>query len=263
MQTKSRRATTVWLVMIGLILGIVLFSGALAPQAMVILLALYLLTALIAMGTFTSDAFRSRLPQRPQKQEAKAPRKARLKISSAAEQAQARARQAPTYLDQFALVDIGLIASELGSDGLRLKRNNMSLDDQGIQPYAVVYADPSWADETATARFEILDSTGRACFVHEETVYLRTGQNNILSSYRLPLADKAPADANPGLWELRVSLAGGVIGLHTFNLAPSIERRRRMIQGDLERRRGRLEDETAPLQDDSPVSLEDLLRGRQ
>lgn len=272
MQNKSRRATAVWLVIIGMILGVVVVSGAVSVQTQAAATALYLLVAMAAMGVFGTawqrmteqGTLRRKSSERTQvEQRQSGSRRVR---SSAASRAQDRARTHPTYLDQFTLIDTGLIASEIGPEGMRLKRDNVTLDDQGVQPYAVIHADDSWSDETVAAVFEILDPSGDVQFRHAQEVYLREGQNNIMSENRLPLGSRMPEGAAPGLWEMRVTIADSVIALHTFSVGPSTEQRRRMIQADLAQRRGRLTDDDAPLPDDqdfdSPVSLEDLLGKR-
>jgi membrane protein implicated in regulation of membrane protease activity len=65
MRSKSRRATIIWLIMIALLLGVVLVSGALTPQAQLLLVAGYALLALLGSGFFTSQELRSRLPELP------------------------------------------------------------------------------------------------------------------------------------------------------------------------------------------------------
>jgi hypothetical protein len=271
MQSKSKRATTVWLIIVGLILSLVFISGAVAPQVQLGILALYVAMVLVGTGFFTSQEFRSRLPK-PERERYKPlrQRRSRVRVSGAAEKAQARARNTPLYMEEFQLLDIGMIVNEVKSDGMHLRRGSVTLDDHGIQPYVVIRADSSWADETIRARFEILDQSGSPKFVHEEEVYLREGQNNILSGNRLPLLRRVNEHA-PGMWELRVSMGDSVIGLHSFSVGPSMEERRRLIQNDVAQRHVRLRDdaphsEAPDIQEDndeSPVSLEDLLRGHQ
>jgi hypothetical protein len=262
---KSRRATNIWLIMIGLIMLLVFISGAFAPQVMVAMLAAYGLLVLFGSGLLTSSELRERLPSIPQREAAQSTaRRKATQTSSAALKAANRAKSQPGFLDQFELLDIGLIVNTIDEDGLHLRRGRVTLDDQGIQPYVAIKADQSWQDEVVTARFEVLDQKGDLKFVWEEEVYLRAGQNNILSTNRLPLFDNA-GDFDPGMWELRVTVAESLVGLHTFGVGPSMEQRRRMVAQDVARRRARLRDDDAVLDvdDDSPVSLEDLLRGKQ
>lgn len=264
---KSRRATSLWLIMIGLMLSLIFISGAVAPQVQLGILVAYALAVIAGLGFFSPDELRRRLPQtRRERYKAPSRKQTRIKVSSAAEKAQRRAKAQPDYFEQFQLVDVGVIVNEVRDDGMHLRRGNVTLDDQGIQPYVVLHADPSWANETVTVRFEVVDQSGEPKFLHEKEVYLREGQNSVLSDNRLPLIERA-AEHNPGMWELRVSADGTMVGMHTFAVGPSMEERRRMIQNDVARRRARLTDEPAPgaadVDDDSPVSLEDLLRGRQ
>ncbi len=260
---KSRRATIIWLVMIGLMLGLAAFSGAISSQVAVIGLGVYLLMALAGLGAFNVRALQSAMQERQQARQAR-PRRpaARIQTSSAAQKARQRASNLAEYDEVFTLADIGLIVSEITASGLNIRRGDVTLDDQGVQPYAVIHADAGWTDQTVTARYEILDQTGETLFRHDEEVYLREGQNNLLSSHRLPLGAKAPEGANPGLWELRISVAGHVIGLHTFAVGPSMTQRQRLMS-ELDQRRARLRDSDTPAPgDDSPISLEDLLRGQ-
>lgn len=269
---KSRRATNVWLVFMGIIFAAAMLSGQLAPQLSVILLGVYAALVLFATGAVGTAIERAGLTGRSNGQQdstvtRRTRRRSKVEVSKAAQQAARRAGEMPTYISQFDLVDIGLIVNELGPDGLNLRRGNPTLDDQGVQPYVVLNADPSWHGETVNVRYRIVDQTGATRFVHEEDAYLQAGQNNLLSTHRLPLGRKAPDDAMPGHWELRIEVAGSVVGLHTFAVGPSVEQRRRIVQQDMEQRRGRLRDDVSPpprsldADDDSPVSLEDLLKG--
>lgn len=264
---KSRRATIIWLFLIALLLGVVLISGAVSAQVQLLMVVGYALMALIGLGFFTSPEVRSRLPEVPRRQTraASAPaRRNRVEVSSTARRAQERAGGLPGYSSQFQLVDVGLIASEVGPDGMRLRRSDFTLDDQGLQPYLVLNADSSWANERITVRFEILDHSGEVCFARDEEVYLRPGANTVLSGYRLPL--RGESDGRPGLWEMRALVNGDTIGLHTFSMGPSLLERQRLIAEETEaiRRRQRRLQETLPeAEDDSPISLEELLRGQQ
>ncbi len=259
---KSRRATSIWLILIGIMLGIAIFSGALPAQIAVIGAALYGLMALYGLGAFNPAALRRTLEDRQRAAEARPRPRARIPASSAAQTARQRAANLGSGPDVFTLTDIGLIVSEVAADGLHMRRGDVTLDDQGVQPYAVIHAEPEWADQTVTVLFEILDQSGATLFRRTEEVYLREGQNNLLSSHRLPLGAKAPEAAGPGLWELRVSVAGQAIGLHTFAVGPSLAQRQRLISA-LDQRRARLQEDDRPAPaDDSPVSLEDLLRGQ-
>jgi hypothetical protein len=256
--------------MIGLLLSIAAISGAVAPQIQLIGLAVYLLTAFLALGGLSAITTRAQIAQQQRRstRQATAPTSSRgrkeVTISNAAERAQARASYMPGYLDDFRLVDVGLIASEIGADGLKLRRAEFSLDDQGLQPYVVLHADPAWADQRIPVRFEILDHAGEVRFLREDPVFLREGRNNILCAYRMPLDSKSEGRA--GLWELRIAVADNIVALHTFEVGPSLRERQRMIQEEsasIRRRQRRLAD-TLPEEDaDSPISLEELLRGQQ
>ena len=252
-------------VMIAILLGVVLVSGALAPQAQLLLLVGYALLALVGGGFFTSQEVRSRLPRLPDRQQAPVRRPARkVEASAAGRRAQERAKTLSGYRESIQLVDVGLIASEVGADGLQLRRERFTLDDQGLQPYVAIHVDSSWANERVSVRFEILDHAGEVQFVREEEVLLREGNNNLLCSYRLPFDERS--EGRPGLWELHASIDGSVVGLHTFSVGPSLRERQRLIEEETEavqRRQRRLRETLVVEEDDSPVSLEELLRGRQ
>ncbi len=84
MQSKSKRATTVWLIIVGLILSLVFISGAVAPQVQLGILALYVAMVLVGTGFFTSQEFRSRLPK-PERERYKPlrQRRSRVRVSGA------------------------------------------------------------------------------------------------------------------------------------------------------------------------------------
>ncbi len=265
MQSKSRRATSIWLILIGLLLSFIFLSGAVAPAVQLGILVVYTLMALAGLGLFNAQEVRRRLPSRPALNSLRADVQRRTTtVSAAARRAQERAQLLHDYQDAFRLLDLGLIVSEVGREGMRLRRGDVTLDDQAVQPYLVLHADPSWVNETVPVRYEILDTRGQPQFYFEEEVYLREGQNILLASNRLPLGDKITA--NPGLWELRISVDGGVIGLHSFGMGASLRERQRLFEeGSISayrRRQERLR-EAGDEEDDSPVSLEDLLRGQQ
>lgn len=251
----------IWLIMIGLLLGVLVLSSSLAPQVEAAILSLYLLVALGTSGLISGEEVRRRLPQRPRLRlpqmegQGRGPR-----ASEAARRAQERARNHPAYGERFALLDVGLIVSEVGPEGMRLRRGEATLDDQAIQPYVVLRAAPPWVEEKAIVRFEVLDSRGDRLFVCEDEVYLRQGVNNILASHRLPLRGRS--GVQPGLWDLHVVVQGHMLAMHSFGVGPSLRERERLFRDDRAQQRLRDVGE-ADGDDDSPISLEDLLRGRQ
>ena len=85
---KSRRATVIWLILIGIMLGLAAFSGAVSSQVAVIGLGVYMLMALIGLGAFNTRALRSALEDRQQVRQARPRRQAvRIQSSSAAQKA--------------------------------------------------------------------------------------------------------------------------------------------------------------------------------
>lgn len=247
---QSNRGTVVWLIIVGVALVITLASGR-APTALAAaLLAMYLGVLLAVAGqldvlTMARQALRRESPQA-------AP-------SDVAREAVARARSLPHYESLYRLLDIGLIVDEQRPDGLALRRGRfISLDDDGIRPFAIVDVPPSLGGSLAMVRFELFDGSGRKQYAYEAEKWLQPGENVLVPDYRLPIRKRA-AELEAGGWSAHVSIDGGLLGIHHFNLSESLAewRRRAGTDGELLRDRiwrGHEDDESLPL------SLEELLR---
>lgn len=152
--------------------------------------------------------------------------------------------------ENFMLQDIGLVVDERSRGGLSLRRARlMSLDDESIRPYVVIHS--THYPRQVIIRFEIRDAAGHAQFVYEMEHMMRRGENLIVPDYRLRLRGNDKL-SRTGTWDLAVSVDGQTLGVHNFNMSPSISARLRV-----------LDDGEAMLpydEEDLPVSLEELLR---
>ncbi|GIV80888.1 MAG: hypothetical protein KatS3mg051_0242 [Anaerolineae bacterium] len=200
---QSNRGTMVWLVIVGLALLITLASGR-APTALAAaLLAMYLGVLLAVIGQLDVSAMVRRALHRESPQAAP---------SDVAREATARARSLPNYESLYRLLDIGLIVDEQRPDGLALRRGRfISLDDDGIRPFAIVEVPPSLGGSLATVRFELFDGSGRKQYAYEAEKWLQPGENVLVPDYRLPVRKRA-AELEAGGWSAHVSIDGGRAG---------------------------------------------------
>ena len=182
-----------------------------------------------------------------------------MRMSPQAREAVERARRrgSSTLEGGPTLMDIGLISSHSGSEGMVMRRSRtISKDDDGVRPFITLHVPPEEADRTALVRFEMLDPNGVGQYIHEMKAYLRDGEMNILTDHHLPLASSERA-LNPGDWDLRVQVDGVLVGALAFTVTPSIRDRQRQFStaedGEINQRL-RVEEEEIPL------SLEQLLR---
>jgi hypothetical protein len=172
------------------------------------------------------------------------------------ERAQARGEYRTIPLQ---MVDVGVIAAQSGSDGLVMRRTrSISKDDDGARPFVTLAIPPEEADRNARFRFELMDHNGKQQYVRDMTVFLRDGEMNVLADTHLPLMGNEHI-SGMGDWDLRVYIDDVLVGVHGFQLTPSIEERQQRVErGDDDRRR-RLQDRGSGSQ---PMSLEDLLRNQ-
>ncbi|MDX1995898.1 MAG: hypothetical protein SF029_26185 [bacterium] len=249
---RYNRRNTYWLSVLGIILGVVLLAGATPPAVTATLVALF---ALALAGSFLDLSAQEQLVQTIQQ------RSRNSKMSPQAREAVARASNRGGGLPgALTLSDVGVIASQTGSEGLVMRRTrSISKDDDGARPFVTLSVDPSEADRNATVRFEIIDQNGRDLYVHEMKIFLREGEMNILADHHLPLM-KNPQVEGMGDWDLRVYLDGHLAGVHNFSLSPSTEERRRRLSGNSGGRYYVTESEAEEEDEDVPMSLEDLLR---
>lgn len=247
---QSTRGTVVWLLVVGAALGLTLVAGRVSTAVAAALLAMYLGVLLVVAGQIEVATV---LRQVLHRQAALAP------PSDVAREAAARARTLPNYDTLYRLLDIGLIVDEQRPDGMALRRGRfISLDDDGIRPFAIVDVPPALGGGLALVRFELFDGSGRKQYAYETERWLQPGENVLVPDYRLPIRKRA-SELEAGGWAAHVSIDGGVLGIHHFNLSESLAewRRRAGADGELLRDRiwrGAEDDESLPL------SLEELLR---
>jgi hypothetical protein len=249
---RLKRRNFAWLTVLGALVAVAVLSGVASPAVSVTLIALYLLAAAATVVEFQPerllDRSRSSLTM--------------MRMSSEAREAVERAHRRGSYFDEgLTLLDVGLISSQSNRDGMVMRRTrSVSLDDDGVRPFITLHVQPETSERIARIRFEITDGNGAPQYVHEMRTYLRDGEMNILADHQLPLAENAALQS--GDWDLRVSIDGKLIGAHMFTLAPSLsDRFRRFEQRDEEQRsadRIALHDK----QEETPLSLEELLRSR-
>jgi hypothetical protein len=246
---RIRRRNTAWLTIIGVLTGIVVLSGTASAQVTVALVGLFLLAAAASLIEIRPQRLMNGVQQSPL---------TLMRMSAPAREAVERARRRTNYTPAgLTLLDVGLISLHSSSEGMVMRRSrSISLDDDGVRPYITLHIQADAADRNAVIRYEILDHNGQVQYVHEMKTYLRDGEMNILADHHLPLLDNEKLSG--GEWDLRVSIDGTLVGLLSFTAAPSIRGRERYLRG-AEGSTARLEDVE---RDDSPVTLEDLLRSR-
>jgi hypothetical protein len=249
-----RRKNLAWLIALGVIVGFgvlaVLTSGvAGAPVIAAVLMALYGGAALASVIDINANRMieqsRSSLSS--------------MRMSADAREASERARRrGGDSFSEVAMTDIGLIASQTSASGLDMRRSRaVSKDDDGVRPFLTLQVAPYAAERQVMIRFEMVDAHGEQQYVHEMRTYLRDGIMNILADHHLPLYGNDDA-VQAGEWDLRVLLDDRLVGVYGFTVAPSVGERfgrsRRAAAPSADPVR-RLAD------DDTPMNLEDLLRG--
>jgi len=252
---RYNRHNTIWLAILGALIGVVLLAGAATPIVQLTLIALF---AFAVGGSFIDLSQQQKLIDNLQQ---RSPLN-RVKMSPQAREAVARASNRGGHLPMaLTLADVGIIASQSGSDGLVMRRTRtISKDDDGARPFITLNVNSMEADRNANVRFEIIDQNGREVYIHEMKVYLREGEMNILADHHLPLL-KNPQIEGMGDWDLRVYLDGSLAGVHNFTLSPSTEDRRRRLGGNTSQYYV-TESEREAEPEDLPTSLEDLLRNQ-
>lgn len=226
-----------------------LSGAALNPAVTLALITLYAFAAAASVLDFKPnrllDRSRSSLTQ--------------MRMSAEAREAVERARRrsgAPS--SDLTVLDIGLITSQSSEEGMVMRKTRtISLDDDGVRPFITLHVQPERADQQVLLRYEILDGSGSARYVHEMKTYLREGEMNILADHHLPLASNA-AKLEPGNWDLRVFVDGTLQAAHNFTITPSLRERFRRF----EQARDNLSEPAPAPKEDEPLSLEELLRSR-
>ncbi|MGQ9909970.1 MAG: hypothetical protein ACUVS2_14160 [Candidatus Flexifilum sp.] len=260
---RIRKRHLLWLSILGVVTGVALLSGV-PPLVGIALLALFGVAAAVTLVE---------LHPRELLQRSRASLTARRMTAEAREAAE-RARRRGGEGGSVLLLDIGLIAMQMGHDGVTMRRTrSASRDEDGIRPFATLFVPPEAAEREVIVRWELVDRGGEPQYIHEMKQYLRPGDNNLIPDHHLPLAEN-PAPLKVGEWDLRVFIDGRLIGEHAFTIVPTFAERfpelaARQAARDAARLRAEPRDRDAArapagrmrLQaDDTPMSLEDLLR---
>ena len=248
---RIRRQNVAWLAILGAMIMVAALSSVASPAVTLALLTLYAFAAAASLLDFQPnriiDRSRSSLTQ--------------MRMSAEAREAVERARRRTGVSDNgLNVLDIGLISSQSSQEGMVMRKTRaISLDDDGVRPFITLHIQPERADQQVLIRYEILDGSGNARYVHEMKTYLREGEMNILADHHLPLASNT-IKLDAGDWDLRVFVDGALQAAHTFTMTPSLRERYRRF----EQARDNLSEPKAapPPKDDEPLSLEELLRNR-
>jgi hypothetical protein len=247
---NSYRGTLVWLFIVGVALGFTMLAEEVPNEVGAALLATYLALVLaVARGVDFGNVLGALVARGEQQSEP----------TEIAREATARARAHPDYDALIHLLDVGLIVDEHRPDGVSLRRGRfISLDDDGVRPFAIIHVPTALGGRLGHVRFEIRDETGQLHYAYEDEKWLQAGENTLLPDYRFPIRKQAD-QLQAGSWSAHVIIDEGLLGIHHFNLSPSLAARRRLMGADGEIMRERVwrteeEDESLPL------SLEELLR---
>lgn len=249
MLESNRRGTLFVYFLLAVMILTLIFSSAVVPPV----------GAALLVGYFAFVLFTARSLQLPRMPERQRP----MQITGAAQRAKDRAPGGSSFLtNPYLLQDIGVIIDERRRDGVALRRARfISLDDESLRPYIVLHYPQSQYPQQVMVRFELTDSQGEARFIYEMDHWLRPGENLILPDYRLPLKGNNQLE-NTGNWDYTISIDGNILGVHQFNLLPSVSERVRKAGTDGEVdavTRLQMEEQDEAL----PLSLEELLSSRQ
>lgn len=255
---RFQKRNVIWLGLLAVLMALVVISPNINPAVQAVLLGVFILAMI---GTVVGDDVRQRLLSSVTDRVSGSSRRMSPQAREAQERAQSRSSYYKTDLD---MIDVGVIASQIGPDGMVMRRTRtISKDDDGARPFVAVFIPPAEAERNANVDFSFIDQSGKEIFSHTQRVYLRDGEMNILSDHHLPLHGN-DAIAGIGDWDLRVSIDGILVGIHSFGLTASSEERRRRVSGNTYYEMG---DESQSRQDrltardlSAPTSLEDLLR---
>lgn len=244
---RIRRRNTVWLTILGVLVAIVVLSGAATPTVTAALIGLFGIALAASLIELRPRSLLETVPSSPLTM---------MKMSPQAREAAERARRRTAYTPSgLTLLDVGLISLQSSPEGMVMRRSRtISLDENGVRPYVTLNVSAGEADRNAVMRFEILDQNGQMQYVHEMKTYLRDGEMNILADHQLPLIGNDKL-AGAGDWDLRVYADGALMGMLSFSTTPSLAERQRLFQRSVGDAALRLEDEA----EDSPISLQDLL----
>jgi hypothetical protein len=247
---RLRRRNYAWLTVIGVLVALVLLSGAATVEVSAALVGLFALALAASVIEFQPSQFMSKGPRSTL---------AMMRMSPQAREAVERARRRGSGALESGptLMDIGLISSQAGSEGMVMRRSRtINKDDDGVRPFITLHVPPEEADRTALVRFEMLDPNGSEQYIHEMKAYLRDGEMNILTDHHLPLA-ASERSLNPGDWDLRVYVDGVLLGAQAFTMMPSIKDRQRQFSTAED---GEINHRLQIEEEEMPLSLEQLLR---
>lgn len=248
---QYKRRNTIWLGFLLAMTGLAFIAGTVAPGVDLILLALIggALVTSFAMDAGQPRNLINQLSQRANQSLRTS------KLSPTAKEALTRAQGRGVMINpQLTMIDVGLIASMVGEDGMVMRRTrSISKDENGVRPFVTFQVEPQEADRKAIVRFELIDHQGNSQYVHEMEVYLRDGEFNILADHHLPLSGNDKINGM-GDWDLRVQIDGQLVGIHSFTLSPSYEERQQRLRG------GRKQTYVMPTATDGELS-EDRERG--
>lgn len=254
------KRNVIWLAALSIIMLLVVISPNIAGGLQALLLAFFLLAL---VGTALDSNVRERLLQAITRQ-VNLPGRSRVspQAREAADKARARGSY---YASAVEMIDVGLIASQSGSEGMVMRRTrSISKDDDGVRPFITLQVPGAEADRDANVRFELIDQNGNERYIHQMQVFLREGEVNVLADHHLPMMGNDEI-AGMGDWDLRVYVDDTLIGVHALQLVPSSEERRDRVRSG--GRHYAMQDEEPArrtTRDDGskPMSLEDLLRGQ-
>jgi hypothetical protein len=251
---RFTRQNTIWMAALSVMMALVIVSSGVAAEAQAVLLAFFMLALAGSLVDFERG---------PELVQSLQERSARSRMSAPAREAADRARNRPGYraLGGIQMIDVGVIASQNGDEGLVMRRTrSVSRDDDGMRPFVALEVSPEEADRNAVVRFEVIDQNGREQYIHEMDVYLRDGEMNILTDNHLPLRRNEQV-AGMGDWDVRIFIDGTLVGIHSIALTASSDERRQRLQGNQYYVMGAEEREKpGASQEESPMSLEELLR---
>jgi hypothetical protein len=224
--------------------------GTLAPAQATIAYLLGMVYVALALGTFVNLRLQDLHLAMPRLGGS-------VRTTPAARRASQRAHLKGGIDADALLTDVGLILNDRDSDD-QLRRHLaqvVSLDEGAIQPYVTLNVLPEHSNRLALIQFEVYDHTGKVRFSRQCQQWLRDGENLVVCDRQLALQGSGTEGARSGIWDLRISIDGVLVGMHGFSVTPSTAERRRRLSNDGE---SGIEGRAAP--EEVPVSLEDLLR---
>ncbi len=251
--SQSRRKTTIWLTLLGLAVVFAVVAGILGmltPTQASLAYLMGMVYVVLALGTFVNLRLQDIRLSMP-----------RLGVTTratpAARKASQRAHLKGGMEADALLTDVGLILNQHDADG-QLRRHLaqvVSLDEGALQPYVTLNVLPEHSNRVALIQFDLHDQTGKQRFSRQCEQWLRDGDNLVVCDRQLSLEGRGEEAARSGVWDLRITVDGVLVGMHGFSVTPSTAERRRRLSND-----GEAGIENQAQSEAAPVSLEDLLR---